>query len=160
MFFFQFNPYLKKELSFECKNDNLRAKCWEGLNLSIKLTGLTWIKIVKLFDYSKALRCMFLEKEKLCSSKFVQILVTLVTLVTLLKESEGKMIKKSCCSRFALHEFVQPKYFWTLFKNVHLQCPCAYASWGHLSWGLTVHCFAELFSESGWNNNRSCMTFL
>ena len=35
------------------------------------------------------------------------------------------MIKKPCCSRFLLHKFVQLKYFWTLFKNVHLQGPCS-----------------------------------
>ena len=35
------------------------------------------------------------------------------------------MIKKPCCSRFLLHKFIQLKYFWTLFKNVHLQGPCS-----------------------------------
>ena len=32
------------------------------------------------------------------------------------------MIKKPCCSRFLLHNFVQLKYFWTQqFKNVQLE---------------------------------------
>ena len=35
------------------------------------------------------------------------------------------MIKKPCCSRFLLHKFIQLKYFWTQFKNVHLQGPCS-----------------------------------
>ena len=35
------------------------------------------------------------------------------------------MIRKPCCSRFSLHKFVHLKYFWTQFKNVHLQGPCS-----------------------------------
>ena len=35
------------------------------------------------------------------------------------------MIKKPCCSRFSLHKFVHLKFFWTQFKNVHLQDPCS-----------------------------------
>ena len=35
------------------------------------------------------------------------------------------MIKKPCCSRFSLHKFVQLKFLWTQFKNVHLQGPCS-----------------------------------
>ena len=35
------------------------------------------------------------------------------------------MIRKPCCSRFSLHKFVHLKFFWTQFKNVHLQGPCS-----------------------------------
>ena len=55
--------------------------------------------------------------KKLVQLKFVQLL--------LLNRVKGKMIKKPCCSRFLLHKFVQLKYFWTQFKNVHLQGPCS-----------------------------------
>ena len=55
--------------------------------------------------------------KKLMQLKFVQLL--------LLNGMKGKMFKKTCCSRFLLHKFVQLKYFWTLFKNVHLQGPCS-----------------------------------
>ena len=62
--------------------------------------------------------------KKLVELKFVQLL--------LLNRVKGKMIEKSCCSRFLLHKFVQLKYFWTQlkyfwtqFKNVHLQGPCS-----------------------------------
>ena len=85
-------------------------------------------------DYSKALRCTFFgDRKNSCSSKFVQLL--------LLNRVKDKMIKKSCCSRFLLHKFVQLKYFWTQFKNVHLQGPCSlrscisrpYCIWLHLT---------------------------
>jgi len=35
------------------------------------------------------------------------------------------MIRKPCFSRFSLHKFVHLKFFWTQFKNVHLQGPCS-----------------------------------
>ena len=60
---------------------------------------------------------VFWGMKKLVQLKFVQLL--------LLNRVKGKMIKKPCCSRFLLHKFVQLKYFWTQFKNVHLQGPCS-----------------------------------
>ena len=35
------------------------------------------------------------------------------------------MIKKTCCSRFLLHRFVQLKFLWTQFKTMLLQGLCS-----------------------------------
>ena len=60
---------------------------------------------------------VFWGMKKLVQLKFVQLL--------LLNRVKAKWSKKPCSSRFLLHKFVQLKYFWTLFKNVHLQGPCS-----------------------------------
>ena len=60
---------------------------------------------------------VFWGMKKIVQLKFVQLL--------LLNRVKGKMIKKTCCSRFLLHKFVQLKCFWTQFKNVQLQGPCS-----------------------------------
>ena len=54
--------------------------------------------------------------KKLVQLKFVQLL--------LLNRIKGKMIK-NVLLKVLLHKFVQLKYFWTQFKNVHLQGPCS-----------------------------------
>ena len=74
---------------------------------------------------------VLLGMKKLVQLKFVQLL--------LLYRVKGKMMKKLRCSRFLLHKLVQLKYFWTQFKNVHLQGPCSlrpcilrpYCNWQH-----------------------------
>ena len=84
---------------------------------------------------------VFWGMKKLVQLKFVQLF--------LLNRVKGKMIKKPCCSRFLLHKFLQLKYFWPLFKNVHLQDPCSLRPCISRPYCTKVDSLGSLFEYTG-----------
>ena len=88
----------------------LLVHCW----LWRFLQPMLWIRFL---EYSKALRCTFWGKEKTHAAQSSRNFCYLIGW----KQDDQKIV----LLKVLLHKFVQLKYFWTQFKNVHLQGPCS-----------------------------------
>ena len=84
---------------------------------------------MSIWQYSKALRCTFFgERKKLCSSKFVQLL--------LLNRVKARCSENRIAQGFHFINLFISNFFGPNSKK----CTCEVrAAQGHVSWGLTVH---------------------
>ena len=106
-----FTPHHRRPQNLRGCFFTLRYKMSDSNNDSSKVQN----KYFGFSSYSKALRCTFFgERKNSGSSKLVQLLL-------LYRQDDEKL----CCSRFLRYKFVQLEFFWTQFKNLHLQGPCS-----------------------------------